>query len=221
MGRKGLSSGYMGQAKINWADLRYRGDADDVKALVEGYRVRDYLEAVRENQRQRERSLRDRLLSGGIRLTEQLSPRIFAIFRTVSHNLALSLARAEIFCLPSQDINAFAALDCGRHGDRSIVGLTSAALEKLEDHEIASIVGHELGHFLFEHQHLNGLLNRDESNPSATVLPALGESLFLRWRKKAEISADRAGAIAAQDLKASARALLKATFGLGDRNINL
>jgi len=43
----------------------------------------------------------------------------------------------------------------------------------------------------------------------------------LRWRKKAEISADRAGAIAAQDLRGSARALLKATIGLGDKNINL
>ena len=54
-----------------------------------------------------------------------------------------------------------------------------------------------------------------------TVLPALGESLFLRWRKKAEISADRVAVLASRDFKATATALMRVTFGLSERNLNL
>nr|MBC8425532.1 TerB family tellurite resistance protein [bacterium] len=48
-----------------------------------------------------------------------------------------------------------------------------------------------------------------------------GESLFLRWRKKAEVSADRAGLLVCRDFHAAARALLKVTFGLTEKNLNL
>ena len=53
------------------------------------------------------------------------------------------------------------------------------------------------------------------------MLPALGESLYLRWRKKAEISADRVSVLASRDFRATATSLLKATFGLSERNLNL
>ena len=59
------------------------------------------------------------------------------------------------------------------------------------------------------------------TTPDVTVLPAFGESLFLRWLKKAEISADRVGLLASRDARASATSLLKATFGLSERNLNL
>jgi uncharacterized tellurite resistance protein B-like protein len=102
-----------------------------------------------------------------------------------------------------------------------VIGITSGALEGLEDAEIASLLGHELGHFLFGHTRLLGLLNRDERNSSITVLPYMGECLFLKWRKKSEISADRLGFVASGSFEASARALLKAGFGLSARNLNL
>ena len=84
-----------------------------------------------------------------------------------------------------------------------------------------SILGHELGHILFGNNRLAALISTDAANPSVTVLPALGESLYLRWRKKAEISADRVSVLASRDFKATATSLLKATFGLSERNLNL
>ncbi len=65
------------------------------------------------------------------------------------------------------------------------------------------------------------MISTDASNPSVTVLPALGESLYLRWRKKAEISADRVSVLASRDFRSTATSLLKATFGLSERNLNL
>jgi Zn-dependent protease with chaperone function/uncharacterized tellurite resistance protein B-like protein len=205
---------------IDWNDVRYRGDAKDVEDLMTTYRVADYLATYEENRRQLDHGVRERLLKDGIRLSERLSPRIYAIFRNVCAALELE-AQAEVFCLPSPEVNAFALLDVRKDTTYSLVGVTAMALERLEDAELASILGHELGHILFGNNRLGALISTDPNNPSVTVLPALGESLFLRWRKKAEISADRVSVLASRDFRATATSLLKATFGLSERNLNL
>jgi uncharacterized tellurite resistance protein B-like protein len=205
---------------LDWQDIRYRGDARDVDELFNSYRIGDYLEAFEENRRRQDQGVRERLMKHGIRLTEQLSPRIFSIHARACRALELE-SDAEIFCLPEQEVNAFAILELREESTRSLIGITAGALEKLDDAELSFIVGHELGHFLFGHNRLNAVMSMDQRNPSATVLPAFGESLFLRWRKKAEVSADRAGLLASGDFHASARSLLKATFGLSEKNLNL
>lgn len=205
---------------IDWNTIRYRGDAADVKELFDAYRVGDYIDAFEENRRRQEQGMREELLKNGILLTERLSPRIYRLFREVTKRLAVD-ASEEIICLPGQEINAFALLDVQEAGTHSVVGVTAGALEQLDDRELQFVLGHELGHFLFGNNRLNALISHDKSNPSATVLPPLGESLFLRWRKKAEISADRVGLMACGDFNAGARALMKTTFGLSERNLNL
>lgn len=205
---------------INWQDVIYRGDAADVKELFDEYRVGDYLETYEEEQRQQDRGMREKLLKEGIRLTDRLSPRIYRIFGEVCTALEIE-AQPEIFCLSNTEINAFAMLDVQEKGTYSLIGVTSGALEKLADGELKSILGHELGHFLYGNNRLNALISRDQNNPSITVLPPLGESLFLRWRKKAEVSGDRVGLLASRDFLASATSLMKATFGLSEKNLNL
>ncbi|MBD3162496.1 MAG: M48 family metalloprotease [Candidatus Eisenbacteria bacterium] len=205
---------------IDWQDVRYRGDARDVQELLETYRVGDYLEAFEAERRNQDQGIREKLLKHGIRLTERISPRIYGIFSDLCTALDISTEK-EIFCLPDQKVNAFAAVDVREDGAHSLIGVTSGALEILDDAELRSILGHEIGHFLYGNNRLNALISTDPNNPSATVLPPLGESLFLRWRKKAEISADRVGLLGSRDFKASARGLLKATFGLSEKNLNL
>ena len=205
---------------INWQDVRYRGDAQDIEELTSAYRVNDYLDTFEENRRQIDLGVRERLIKEGIRLNERLSPRIYHVFNDVCQALELT-AQAEVFCLPSAEINAFALLDVRQAETYSIIGVTAAALERLGDAELRSILGHELGHILFGNNRLDALISTDKNNPSLTVLPALGESLFLRWRKKAEISADRVSLLASRDFRSSAVSLLKATFGLSEKNLNL
>jgi uncharacterized tellurite resistance protein B-like protein len=205
---------------VNYEDIRYRGDSEDVKELFDVYRVEDYLDTYEERLKSDDAGLRQRLMKDGIKLTERLSPRIHRIFHEVCSRLGVDIV-PEIYCIPDFRINAFASVDIQKAGKYSLVGITSGALERLEDAEIKSVLGHELGHFLFGHIRLNALLIHDEKNPAVTVLPPLGESLFLRWRKKTEISADRSGLLACGEFRSSATALLKCSFGLSDRNLNL
>jgi len=205
---------------MNWDDIRYRGDIRDVQELYDSYRIGDYLDAFEENRRQQDQGVRENLLKHGIRLTEQLSPRIYRLHAESMAALEVE-GDAEIFCLPDRDMNAFAVLDIREDKTHSLIGITAGALERLEDAEIKFILGHEMGHFLCGHNRLNAVFSMDEHNPAATVLPAFGESLFLRWRKKAEVSADRAGLLVCRDFHAAARSLLKVTFGLTEKNLNL
>jgi hypothetical protein len=205
---------------VNWSEIRYRGDAQDVEELTRTYRLADYLDTFEENRRQMDRGIRERLIKHGIRLSERISPRIYRLFGEICSRFGVE-AKAEVFCLPAAEVNAFATIDIRESRTYSLIGVTSSALERLEDGELRFILGHELGHILFGNNRLDGLLSTSTDNPAITVLPALGESLFLRWRKKAEISSDRAGLLAGGDFRTSATALLKATFGLSEKNLNL
>ena len=205
---------------LNWDDIRYRGDARDIQELHDSYRIADYLDAFEQNRRSQDDGVREQLLKHGIRLTERLSPRIFRLYAEACAALQFD-AESEVFCLPDTEANAFAVIDFREERTHALIGITSGALELLDDAELKFVIGHELGHFLFGHNRINAVMSMDEDNPAATVLPPFGESLFLRWRKKAEISADRAGLLACLDFHASCRALLKVTFGLSEKNLNL
>ena len=205
---------------VNWTEIRYRGDVQDVEELTRTYRLEDYLDTFEENRRQMDRGIRERLIKHGIRLSERISPRIYRLFGEICSRFGVE-AKAEVFCLPAAEVNAFATIDIRQDQAFSLIGVTSSALERLDDGEIRFILGHELGHILFGNNRLDGLISTNKDNPDLTVLPAMGESLFLRWRKKAEISSDRAGLLAAGDFRTSATALLKATFGLSEKNLNL
>lgn len=205
---------------IDWNGIRYRGDLADVKEMYEVFRVDYYIEAAEENRRNQLASQRQAMLSKGILLTEGISPRIYRLFRKACEALKLE-SSVEVICLRSQEINAFAVVEPRPDMNYSFIGVTSTALELLDDLELQSLLGHELSHFLFDNHKLNALIRRSKEKGPVTVLPPLGESLFLRWRKKTEISADRAGLIATGSLEPVARCLIKASFGLSEKNLNL
>ena len=207
-------------AMPNFQALQYRGDAADMQTLYEKFKVGTLLQSGRECDKQSERSLRASLSRSGVRLTDTISPRTCGIVRTVQQNIGFE-GEVALFSLRDTDINAFAALDISESGEEYVIGATSAALESLNDDELAFVLGHEFGHVIYRHNDLLGLKNNDPNDPRLTILPYLGEHLYLGWRKKGEISADRIGLLGCGSFEASARALIKTAYGLSERNLNL
>lgn len=201
--------------------IRYRGDKEDVELLFKDYNLEGIISTSEERQRLEESNFRNQLLKeGAFMLSQPISPRIFKIVTETKQKLDLE-GEYEVFCLNSSTINAFAYVQPAQGKNFFTVGMTSAALEELEDLEIQFILGHEFGHFLFEHNRMNYLINPNPNSQGVTLLPSMGESIFLRWRKKCEISTDRVGLIACGNFEAAARAMLKTAYGLTGKNLNL
>jgi hypothetical protein len=201
--------------------IRYRGDKEDVELLFKDYNLEGIISTSEERQKLEESNFRNQLLKdGAFLLSKPISPRIFNIVTETKQKLDL-VGEYEVFCLNSTSINAFAYVQPAEKKNFFIIGITSAALEELEDGEIQFILGHELGHFLFEHNRMNYLINPNPTSQGVTLLPSMGESIFLRWRKKCEISTDRVGLLACGDFEIAARAMLKTAYGLTGKNLNL
>jgi len=66
--------------------------------------------------------------------------------------LAAGVKKPEIFIIPTPEINAFAA---GKNKDKSVVGLTKGAVEKLNRAELQAVVAHEYGHIVNEDMKIN------------------------------------------------------------------
>src|SRR3954465_8452101 len=110
--------------------------------------------------------------------------------------------------------------NAGAYGiDAPFIVVHPAAIELLDDDELRVLLSHELGHVLSGHA-LYRTVAAVLAMVSLGVLPVLAELVvlpvrlaFLEWSRKAELSADRAGLLGAQDIVAAQRLDMKMAGG--------
>lgn len=96
--------------------------------------------------------------------------------------------------------------------DNPFIVLNSSLIELSSPEELRFVLGHEVGHIMSEHALYRTLLFL-LLQFSGTVLPIVGQAVapitlaLLEWNRKAEISCDRAGLLAVQDLDTCVGAL--------------
>ena len=151
-------------------------------------------------------SIRRHLLSTSVRLTEKMSPSIHLMAQECIDRLGVQLP-LELYVYSSPQFNAA----CFKpEQERLYVMFSSSLLENFSAQELKYVMGHELGHHIYQHHDIPiGYLLKGEQKPS----PRTTIELFA-WSRYAEISADRAGAFCAQDFSAVASALFKLSSGL-------
>jgi hypothetical protein len=188
--------------------LRAAGDRELAERLLADPDVRDAVERL--ERRGKDAGARRHLLATAIRLTREMAPDVHAIMDECRHMLGVE-APFETYVYPEPMFNAAAVAP---EQGRLFLLLSSALLEAFEPDELRFVVGHELGHHLFEHHRI----------PVAVLLSGIARidaALVLRlfaWQRYAEISADRTGLVTAGGLGPAARALFKLASGLrGDR----
>ena len=156
---------------------------------------------------------RRRLLATSLRLTPPMAPDVAEVLETCRRELAIETP-LELFVYPSADYNAATLKP---EGGRLLVMVSSSLLEGFDADELRFVMGHELGHNLFEHHSIptHLLLERGRR-----IDPALALKLFA-WQRYAEISCDRAGLVCAGDLQPAARALFKLASGLSGTRVKV
>ncbi len=148
--------------------------------------------------------MRAHLLGNAVRIDKAVLPHLDEAFRTIAARIE-GCDDIECYVFSEAGINAFVTQ--GRQ--RTLVALSSGAVDALTQGELEFVIGHELGHASFGHLELEvGRLVAEGG---------LGPSSCMRaraWQRAAEISADRAGLLACGSIEIAASALFKTVSGL-------
>lgn len=186
--------------------LRCAGDRSLASQLVAHPLVKRVAARLDEHAANSPASVRRQLLATALRLTEKMAPQVHEMVDACVQHLGIS-DPVELFVYSSASFNAAAVKP---EDGRLIVLLSSSLLESFAGNELRFVIGHELGHHVFEHHEIPiGPVLERARRPS----PELALKLF-SWSRYAEISADRAGAACAQDINAAATALYRLASGL-------
>ena len=161
-----------------------------------------------------ERAFRLTYLAGAVRVSERQFPHIHEMVRDGAYILDLPEV-PECYVMQTPLVNAMAL---GR--DKPFIVINSGMVELFDAEELRAVIGHELGHILSGHAvyrtmllFLIPLAARIAWMPIGYIgLRAIIWGLE-EWFRKSELSCDRAGLLAGQDLDASRRVLMKLAGG--------
>src|SRR5579875_3102206 len=161
-----------------------------------------------------ERAMRLNFLAGGVRVSERQFPQINDMVRDGAYILDLPQV-PEVFVTQSPLVNAMTL-----GSDRPFVVITAGMVDLLDPEELRTVVGHELRHVLSGHAVYRTMLYNLILLAQRIAWMPLGY-IGLRaiiwgleeWYRKSELSCDRAGLLAGQDIDAARRALMKTAGG--------
>ena len=152
-------------------------------------------------------SARSRLLADAVQVCPELMPKVHATFETSIERLGLQSAISGY--VYNDPYTQAACVHVGGE-DKSALMLSSGLIRLMSADELTFVIGHELGHMLFEHN----------LYPRPTEAMGEGSRLnLLALQRAAEISADRIGLLACGSVDVAYRAILKTGTGLGDDNL--
>jgi len=156
-----------------------------------------------------------------VRVGPSQFPRVHAAFTDVCATMDWE-PRPDLFVSQTPLVNA------GAFGmDRPFIVLNSGALALLDDEELRTILGHELGHVISGHALYRTILfiilefgfRNLPFLAGIALLPI--QIALLEWYRKSELSSDRAGLLASQDPIASMRMFMKLAGGGNTTEMNL
>lgn len=144
------------------------------------------------------RRLHNFAMSQNVRVSERVLPKVHEAVLRSAERLGQSEPPAT-FVYPSSESNA----SCISNGQqRPIMMLSSAVIARLTPAEWCFVIGHEIGHHALQHHRYPAV---DDEHPDLRAI---------ELKRSAEISADRCGRIACDELDTALHAMLKIASGL-------
>lgn len=161
-----------------------------------------------------ERSLRLLFLSESVRVSEQQFAHLHAMLLDACHILDMPKVPAMYVTQDPQP----GAMCIGL--DEPIIVVTTGLVELLDEEEMRAVVGHEVGHALSGHAvyrtillFLTNMAMKVAWIPLGNITVMAIVTALREWFRKSELSADRAGLLVGQDVRASMRGLMKIAGG--------
>lgn len=152
-----------------------------------------------------------RLLASGLRISKRIIPSLMELVDAAKKITGFERP-VEVYVYDNPLQNAC----CTDFGDRQVFLLfSSGIIEKMKNHELLFVIGHEFGHAIYEHHSIPVLAMikaGDRLEPQQTLS-------LMSWSRRAEISADRVGLLCCQNFNAASVALIKLSCGLTEKSI--
>ena len=147
------------------------------------------------------------LLGSAVKITATLIPELYQLYQSCL-NLVGEGLQGDLYVQQQSDYNAWVSAV----GKRFDIVLASGIVNDFRPEEIAFVIGHELGHVLFEHNKIpvQGILAESDRTSISYELA----SLLFQWSRATEISADRIGLLCSGSLSSAANAFFKTSSGL-------
>ena len=156
--------------------------------------------------------------SSNLRLSEKQVASVYEIHREMARRL--DIEPPPLYLQHDVRVNAYTS-----GVDAPFIVLTSGLVDGFQDDEIACVIGHEMGHILAGHV-LYGMVARSlglilqilgDLTPFGGVIKMSLFSALMYWQRCAELTADRCGLLAVQDVEVALRTEMKLSAGPGGR----
>lgn len=157
------------------------------------------------------------LLGNSIQAGPRQYSTLYGIFRECVRDLSLAI-EPQLFVTQNPQVNSFSL---GR--DHPSMVVHSGLLDLLNEAEIRAVIAHEIGHIKCDHSVLTQMAvwAMQATQFLGDVTFGLGNLLssglivaFYEWRRKAELSADRAALLVMDDLELVMRTMMKVAGGV-------
>jgi Zn-dependent protease with chaperone function len=169
-----------------------------------------------------EKRMRLFFLASAVRVNDNQYPRLRKLYDEACSVLDID-EKPELFVTQDFAVNA-AAIGV----DRPFIIITSSLIDMMDDAEIQTVLGHELGHVMCGHALYTTLLILllkmwyfflgIPGGAYAALAIMFG---LLEWSRKAELSSDRAGLLVSQDVDVSHRVDMKLAGGRHTEEMSL
>tara|TARA_Y100001935_G_C17277390_1_gene495451 strand:- start:31 stop:1266 length:1236 start_codon:yes stop_codon:yes gene_type:complete len=191
--------------------FRFAGDRDLQKNLLNDKRLKKFTDEILSNQTNAGRLHIRNLLGNSLRVSESSAPEISELFTHCQNTLHLNEKSLHAFIYNSPEVNA----SCFYDGEEITIGISSELVKVMSKDELTFVIGHEFGHALYDHYRLpaHGLCQGN--------VPASKTLKLMSWSRQAEISADRAGLLCCDDIKAATNSFIKLSCGLSEEYVSL
>lgn len=140
------------------------------------------------------------IMSRATLVTAQSAPNLAKL--AAECGLTLNSGPFKLYVLPEKKLNAYTF----GFTDPRVVVLYSPLLKSMDETELRFIIGHELGHIIFNHTWINTLIG---GIPWSMELSLVFIFAFRWWDRACEYSSDRAGLLACGSLESATSALVK------------
>lgn len=146
------------------------------------------------------------LLGDAVRITEDLLPDVNQQYQKCLQLLGGNLV-GDLYVVQSPEYNA----NILAYGQRFDLLVHSSLLRDFDRDELNFVIGHELGHVIFEHSNFS--VHEVFQKREGQVDPMTAATM-MAWSRAAEVSADRIGMLCCGSLGKAVTALFKTSSGL-------